>query len=97
MKDRVYLNNLYDYYSNLLTETQKKYFESYYFDNLSLGEIAENIGCSRNAIHLTIKTTVKKLNEFEKSLGLYKRSEMIDKYKSEIEDEKVLEMLESLR
>ena len=97
MKDRIHLNNLYDYYGELLTNTQRKYFENYYFENLSLGEIAKNMNCSRNAIHLTIKTAVRKLEEFENKLELYKKSKLIDKYINEIKDDKIRKMLESLR
>ena len=41
MQKRDYLIILYDYYGELLSEDNKKYFEDYYFDNLSLSEIAE--------------------------------------------------------
>ena len=38
MEDIIYYTNLYDYYKNLLTDTQRKYFENY-FNNLSIQEI----------------------------------------------------------
>jgi Uncharacterized protein conserved in bacteria len=50
MKERIYLNNLYDIYGELLDSKKKEYFEMYYFDNLSLQEISDNLGVSRNAI-----------------------------------------------
>ena len=56
MEERDYLIILYDFYSELLSDKQREYFEDYYFNNLSLGEMSENIGVSRNAIHKTIKT-----------------------------------------
>ena len=40
MEEFIYYNNLYDCYNLLLTEKQRKYFEEYYFNNLSLSEIA---------------------------------------------------------
>ena len=46
MEKFVYLNNLYDCYKELLTDKQKMYFEDYYFNNLSLSEIAENYDVS---------------------------------------------------
>ena len=61
MEDRIYLTMLYDIYGDLLTEKERKYFEAYYFDNLSLGEISENILLSRNAIYKNIKTSSDKL------------------------------------
>ena len=46
---------LYDYYGELLSDSQKEYFMDYYFNNLSLGEIADNLEISRNAVHKQIK------------------------------------------
>lgn len=59
---------LYDIYQELLTEKQKKYIEYYYFDNLSLSEISENLDVSRNAVHDQIKRAVKKLEDFETAI-----------------------------
>ena len=42
MDKEIYLSGLYDYYGELLSDDNRKYFEDYYFDNLSLSEIAEN-------------------------------------------------------
>ena len=82
MKEYIYLCNLYDIYKELFTEKQKKYFEYYYFDNLSLAEIAENENVSRNAIHNQLKIMEEKLNEYESKINLYEKKE------------KILEMLE---
>ena len=65
MEEYVYYNNLYDCYYKLLTDKQKKYFEDYYFSNLSLGEIAENYNVSRNAVYKQIQITINKLKEYE--------------------------------
>ena len=40
MKERDYIISLYEIYCNLLTLNQRKYFEDYYFEDLSLSEIA---------------------------------------------------------
>ena len=71
MEDREYLVILYDYYGELLSDMQREYFEEYYFDNLSLSEISENDGKSRNAIHKCIKVCCNKLYEYEDKLKLY--------------------------
>ena len=77
--ERDYLIILYDFYSELLTDKQKEYFEDYYFNNLSLGEISENSGLSRNAIHKNIKSVCDKLYFYEDKLGLYqKRNKLFD-------------------
>ena len=74
MDNHIYLINLYDYYCDLLTEKQRRYFEDYYFNNLSLGEIGDNIGISRNAIHKVIKNVSDKLLFYEDKLQLYSKS-----------------------
>ena len=71
MEEYVYYNNLYDCYYKLLTDKQKKYFEDYYFSNLSLGEIAENYNVSRNAVYKQIQITINKLKEYEEKLQLF--------------------------
>jgi predicted DNA-binding protein YlxM (UPF0122 family) len=75
------INQMYDYYGQLLTAKQKEYFELYYFEDLSLQEIADLFNVSRNAIHLNLQKSVKLLNEYEKKLNFIYRYE---KVKSEI-------------
>lgn len=79
MDNRIYFINLYDYYSELLTDKQQTYFEGYYFDNLSLQEISENIGVSRNAVSKQLKDVTNKLEYFEEKLKLYNKSLKIKK------------------
>lgn len=79
MEEFVYYGELYDLYQGLLTEKQKKYFEDYYFDNLSLGEMSENYGISRNAIFKQIHITVDKLQEYEEILHLYQKKKKLEK------------------
>lgn len=94
MDNRIYLINLYDYYGDLLTNKQKKYFEDYYFNNYSLKEISENYNVSRNAIFKQIKDVVNKLSNYEEKLELYSKSLKIkaiisdfdDKIRKEIEE-----------
>lgn len=70
---------LYDYYGELLTEKQKAYFEDYYFNNLTLSEMAENYEITRSAVNKQINLTIEKLNEYENKLNLYKNSLKIKK------------------
>lgn len=95
MDNRIYLIDLYDYYSELLTEKQKEYFEYYYFDNLSLAEISENIKVSRNAIHNSLKETINKLEFYENKLELYKKRNKIKELITEL-DEKTQEQIKEL-
>lgn len=96
MQDLVYYNELYDLYGELLTETQRKYFEDYYFNNLSFSEMAENYGVSRNAIFRQIHIVVDKLNFYEEKLKLKRKREsilkLVEKAPKDIKD-KVEEIL----
>ena len=74
MDKKIYYNNLYDYYSGLFTDKQREYYECYYFQDLSLSEIAENNGVSRNAVFRQIKIVLEKLDFYEDNLGLYNKS-----------------------
>lgn len=87
---------LYDYYSELFSDMQKKYFEAYYFDNLSLSEIAINEDKSRNAVHKSIKSVVSKLYEYEDKLKLYSKDQRLKQIISEINDSKLKKELEGL-
>ena len=77
MDRMIYLNTLYDIYKDLLTDKQKEYYEAYYFDNLSLGEIADNYDVSRNAIFNQLKLIEEKLEEFEDKLRINEKQNKI--------------------
>lgn len=49
--DTLELVLLYDYYGDLLTERQKECFEMRYYQDLSLGEIGQELGISRQGVH----------------------------------------------
>lgn len=96
MDERVYLNDLYDLYGKLLNDIQRKYFEYYYFDNLSLGEIADLLDVSRNAVHKNIKLVETKLNDYESKLELYKKNTKLQKIIGKIEDKNLKKELDEL-
>ena len=77
MEKRIRLNTLYDYYKDFLTEKQQEYFEDYYYNNYSLGEIAEDNEVSRNAVHNQLKIVEEKLEEFERNLELVSKKEKV--------------------
>ena len=96
MEDVVYYNELYDLYGSLLTDKQKKYFEDYYFNNLSFSEMAEDYDVSRNATFKQVHIVCEKLDEYESKLKLYdKRNELL-KISSKIDNEEIKEKLENL-
>jgi len=96
MGDRELLIILYDYYGELFNEIQRRYFEEYYFDNLSLSEISENEDKSRNAIHKCIKNICSKLYEYEEILKLYEKGNNIKEIINMIDDDVIKNKLEKL-
>ena len=70
MKDVVRQTLLLDYYGALLTQKQRDIYDWYYQQDMSLAEIGEVAGVSRNAVHDLIGRTHEKLERFEKALGL---------------------------
>lgn len=73
MEPKVRQAYLYDFYGELLNEHQRKIFEAFVFDDLSLGEIAEEQDISRQAVFDLVKRSTKKLEEYEKKLHLIER------------------------
>ena len=64
---------LYDYYGALLTERQQECFELRYNQDLSLGEIAEILGVSRQAVCDNLTRTEALLRRMEENIGCVKR------------------------
>jgi uncharacterized protein len=96
MDNITYLTILYDFYSDLLNDKQKEYFEQYYFNNLSLSEISENLNVSRNAVHKQLKNIEDLLIDYEKKLELYKKKQQLDIIINKINDNKIKKELEEL-
>ena len=77
MAKNLEISTLLDYYGMLLTDKQRETVEYYYDDDLSLGEIAENTGISRQGVRDSIKRSETILFEAEEKLGLIKKSETL--------------------
>lgn len=85
----VYMNLLYDFYGQFLTERQSEIVEMYYYLNYSLGEIAEKLGISRQGVYDILKRAEELMLDYEGKLGLVKNYEIkIEKLDSAI---KILE------
>lgn len=78
--NRIYLNSLFDIYSELFTPHEIETYKEYYYNDLSLSEIAENNDVTRNAIHKTLKNVCDKLNFYEDKLHIYKNKTIIKNY-----------------
>ena len=68
--DRLKLTNLFDIYESLLTDREKEIFKYYYYEDLSLSEIGENLNITRTGVFNTLKKVEEKLTQFEASLKL---------------------------
>lgn len=77
METQIYLTNLYDYYKELLTDKQRSYFEDYYFENLTMEEIAENNNITRNAVSKSLMEVKEKLEYYEEKLSLSRHKEIL--------------------
>ena len=93
--NNIYYITLFDYYGDLFTDKQKEYFVDYYFNNLTLQEIAINSEVTRNAVHKNLKDIIKKLDYYESKLNLYKNREQILKLLDGI-DRNIKEKIEEL-
>ena len=73
MDDILRLTLLFDFYGELLTDKQKLIFEMYHLNDLSLAEIAESTGLSRQGVRYAIKHAEEALLTYEEKLGLSKK------------------------
>lgn len=78
-----YASLLYDFYGALLSDAQRDVMSLYHEDNLSLSEIAEELGQSRQAVHYTLKKAEAALAEYEERLGLIRTYEANQKLANE--------------
>ena len=65
---------LADFYGEMLTENQRKFIEYYYSDDLSLSEIAQNEGITRQGVRDAVKRAESQLYDMEKKLGFAERT-----------------------
>ena len=73
MEEKVEQAYLYDFYGELLNEHQRRIYEDFVFNDLSLGEIASCEGISRQGVHDLIKRCNKMLEGYEEKLHLLER------------------------
>ncbi|MCQ2417137.1 MAG: helix-turn-helix domain-containing protein [Oscillospiraceae bacterium] len=64
---------LLDCYGSLLTERQRNLLEGYYDEDLSLAELADPLGISRQAVHDSIKRGERQLEAYEQQMGIAAR------------------------
>ena len=86
MAKNLEISYLLDFYGEMLTKKQHDFLDYYYNDDLSLSEIAENEGITRQGVRDAVKRAENQLFEMEKSLGFAKRFTEMRKGLAEIKD-----------
>ena len=81
----VEMSLLFDFYGPLLKDKNREIFGEYIGDNLSLGELSQQFGMTRQGIHDVVKRTEKTLVGYEDRLGLVARFKEIQNELDEIE------------
>ena len=75
---------LFDFYGELLTEHQKEIYERFITEDLSLGEIAEEAGISRQGVHDLVRRCDKILQGYEDKLHLVEKFQITKDMAGEI-------------
>ena len=94
-----HMNDLLDWYQNLLTEKQLQYMSLYYYDDLSLAEIAEEVHISRSAVFDIIKRSENALIDYENKLHCvenYKKRSKIYAELSALNHQEVQRLVDAL-
>lgn len=72
---RIRASNLFDQYGPLLKSNARSIFEEYFSDDLSLSEVAEHAGITRQGVHDSIKRSLAVLEDYEEALHLVAKHE----------------------
>ena len=88
MKNQAYrMALLYDFYGDVLTDRQKEFYDLYYNEDLSLSEIAENYGISRQGVRDVIVRAEATLTELEDKTGIIRRFHVMRDQITELQDD----------
>lgn len=82
----VQLSILYDFYGELLNDRKKQIFEDYILNDLSLSEIADLQGISRQGVYDVVKRCSQELKTYEDKLGLTKKFQIVKEKLNRIKD-----------
>lgn len=91
------LTLLFDFYGELLTKRQQQIFKSYLYNDSSLGEIAEELNISRQAVLDCLKKAEKQLFDLESKLGMlnkFNKTKQILKNDNSVLAKKIMQVWE---
>ncbi|MCL2126161.1 MAG: YlxM family DNA-binding protein [Oscillospiraceae bacterium] len=71
--ETLHMTMLFDFFGDLLTDKQREYYDMYHNDDLSLSEIAEAVGISKQGVYDIVKRAEKALSELEHKTGVVKK------------------------
>lgn len=77
LDERISLSILFDFYGDLLKEQKRQIFEDYVQNDLSLSEIAEYRGITRQGVHDIVKRCTIELREYDDKLKLIEKFQII--------------------
>ena len=86
MEERVLISLLLDFYGPLLTDKQRMSLQLHHENDMSLGEIAEELGVSRQAVHDNLQRARHILNDYESKLHLVAQYEAREQVINELKD-----------
>ena len=89
MEERMTISLLLDFYGALLTERQRECYTLHHEDDMSLGEIAEEMHISRQAVHDNIERAKASMEGYEKKLHLIEQYLLRRKIVKQIREELV--------
>ena len=92
ISENIYLGKLYDAYGALLSEAQGQVMDKFINDDLTVSEIAQNLGVSRQAVKDSLSKAEKKLRGFEEKLSFVKKLASLEE-----ENEKLKQKLSNRR
>ena len=86
MENLLELSVLFDYYGKMLTSRQFDVCDMYLNQNLSLGEISENLGITRQGVRDSLVKAEKILINMESKLGIMKKNESLSEIVMKIQN-----------
>lgn len=91
MKDLGFIE-LYEVYKELFTANQRRLLDGYYDYDLTLSELAEEAGTTRQSVYDAVRKAKVTLNEYESKLGLLKLRKKLEEFSETLPEDKKNEL-----